>query len=199
MKKTKIKHDDLVSVYVRKWPFEVENEDIVPLSRMCEIDDCSNEKVKGQKYYAWKLLERAMQEKFGLDMSDMGLKKEDSIWCCDNCEFSISHTDDIVAVVVSTKPVGVDIEENIEGKFDKILDKILHKEERKQEHNDPCKLWTGKEALFKKTKRRVFKPYKINTINSGLVYKDLIFDEKRYVLAVASDIVDNIKYNILQD
>ena len=199
MKKIKIENEPIVSVYIKKWPFIVENEDVVPLSRMCEIDDCGNEKIKGQKYYAWKLLEYAMKKDFGLDMSDMGLKKEDSVWCCDNCEFSISHTGDIVVVAVSTNAVGVDIEEDVQGKFDKVLERILHKEERKQENLDPCKLWTGKEALFKKTKRRVFGPNKFNTITDKLVYKDLIFNKKKYVLAVATDIVENIKYNIFED
>ena len=189
----------LVSVYVRKWPFETMDEDIFPDERLFEISDSNNEKVRGQKYYSWKLLEYAMQKEFGLDMSDSGMKKISSKWCSSKCNFSISHSNNIVAVAVSTHKVGIDIEENKEDKFERMADKILHPKERLLPRPNLCKIWTDKEAIFKKSSKRHFIPQKINTIGESLYHNWLDEDGKNYSLSVATDFVDAVKLNVVKD
>ena len=186
----------MVSVYIRKWPFDT-TEDIFPEERLLEIDNSTNLKVKGQKFYAWKLLEYAMSEEFGLDLSNSGLKKDSNKWCSNKCEFSISHTGDFVAVAVSTHKVGIDIEECNEQRFNRLKTKIVHPKEQAIEGISLCKLWTDKEALFKKSNKRNFIPNKINTIGSNIYHQYLTLDEKKFSLSVATDLLQSVKINII--
>ena len=195
-KNTKLSHEPCVYVYVRKIPFDIDDNNLSIEERAREIDLCGSEKVRDQKFYAWKLLELAMTEVFGLDMSDAGMKKEESIWCCDKCHFSISHSEDCVAVAVSTHPVGVDVEEYIDGKFDKVKDLILHKEEQKTFKDiNYCAIWTQKEAIFKKSRFRRFVPNRINTIGEKFFQKKLEIGDKTFALCIATDLDVDVQYN----
>ena len=186
----------MVSVYIRKWPFDT-TEDIFPEERLFEIDNATNLKVKGQKFYAWKLLEYAMSEEFGFCLSNSGLKKDSGKWYSNKCEFSISHTGDFVAVAVSTYKVGIDIEECDEQRFNRLKTKIVHTKEQFVEGISLCKLWTDKEALFKKSDKKNFVPNKINTIGGNIYHQYLILDEKKFSLSVATDLLQSVKINII--
>jgi len=184
-----------VHVYIRKMPFDVASKDIFPVERLVEIDDAGNGKVRTQKYYAWKLLELAMSEVFGLDMSDSGISKADGIWCCNSCKFSISHSGEYLAVAISTHPVGIDIEEADMERFDAIRHKILHPKEESL-CRDLCILWTCKESIFKKLNKKIFVPRKINTLEHNCYSRKLMFDDKNFVVSVATDLDEEIQFNI---
>ena len=70
---------------------------------------------------------------------------------------SISHTKNIAAVVLSSKPVGIDLEHYRE-KIKNIASRFLHKEEAKDSIQQTdiqylTQIWTAKEALYKAYKK----------------------------------------------
>ena len=197
-KNKELKQLNKVAIYLRIWPFEVEDNGVFPEDRAREINGCQSKKVRGEKYYVWKLLEYAMQKEFGLDLTDAGIKKEESKWCCSHCEFSLSHADNIVAVAVSVNPVGVDIEED-SSKFEKIKDKFLHPNEKQIESVNLSQLWTNKEAIFKKSNKKAFLPQKINTLKENVYNAFVEVGSKSYSLSVASDNLNNLSLNIIEE
>ncbi len=73
----------------------------------------------------------------------------------DNCYVSISHSNDMVAVCTSEKPIGIDIEK-IDGTRDmkKISKRFYHGKELEYFNNNPTaecffEIWTKKEAYSK--------------------------------------------------
>lgn len=72
----------------------------------------------------------------------------------DGIYFSISHCNDAVAVVISEKPVGIDIEETIKVK-ESLVDFVCNDDEKRTIFQSPDAgeafsiLWTQKEAVFK--------------------------------------------------
>jgi len=70
---------------------------------------------------------------------------------------SISHTKNIAAVVLSSKPVGIDLE-HYQEKIKNIAPRFLHKEEAKDSIQQTdiqylTQIWTAKEALYKAYKK----------------------------------------------
>ncbi len=91
------------------------------------------------------------------------------------CEFSLSHKDDLVAVAVSRSPVGIDIEKIDAERFDeKLQARILTPAERSALSRLAASerslraniLWTEKEALFKRDNGKLFAANKLETANS---------------------------------
>ena len=174
-------------MYIRKFPFEVQDTKIILQERMNEIVSCKSSMVKDQKYYSWKLLEQAMTECYGLDMSESGMRKDCSKWCSDKCEFSISHSGNVVAIALSESSVGLDIEKHDLERFAKIRNRMLHTNEQEVSDDNLCKLWTIKEAIFKKSNKKFFDPAKIDTTNQKSISKIIVMDDKEFWLSVVSD------------
>lgn len=196
MDNNEIKPLNTTYVYVRTWPFDVDNENVYPEDRFLEINNCTNEKVKGQKFYAWKLLEQAIEEVYGIKLEDIGVVKEGQKWNADKCQISISHSGNVVAIAVSEQPVGVDIEEENIDRFEKLRARIVHKDEVLDGVN-LCVLWTMKEAVFKRYNRGVFNPRKINTNTENVVGKVLEINNKKYAISVSVENLENVEYIIL--
>lgn len=163
--------------------------------RQQEIENCSNFKVKQEKFYIWKLLEKAFKDSMGLDIRDIQFQKLDSgKWVCDRCHFSLSHSHGIVCVAISDSFVGVDIE-YIDGRRHPLtlVDKTLCGDEKCRNENDFFELWTIKEAYFKFSNERFFEPKKIDTTkikNSKTDYINIGAD--RYIYTVVGDNLENI-------
>lgn len=185
----------VVHVYVEKFPFCIADETILPPERQKEIDSCSNPKVRSEKFYAWKLLEKALIHSLGLKLENLGVtRNKNGKWGCSSCYFSISHSGDLVAVAVSRKPVGVDIEKRDETRFtDALEDKIVSKREaaalqRLEERGTALNaLWTKKEAIFKLDGEKSFQPKQIETSKYTSTTKSIQCGEERYLITVASD------------
>lgn len=198
-----MKNSNYVNVYVAKMPFIVENNDISPIERMVEIESCESIKTKNEKFYAWKLLEFAIKDCLNVDIKNVNFKKNNSKWVCDDFYFSLSHSNNIVAVVVAKNEVGIDVEKVELERFYKLLaSKILTEKELVDFDNNVetiNKLWTVKEALFKKGNDAFFNPCKIETCNEKFLTKVLIVDGEKFYISVATNDINVVKFNLFEN
>ena len=113
-----------------------------------EIENISNEVRKKERIISRFLLESLVGQKIEVKYADSGKP------FCDGMHFSISHTKNFVAVIVSNKPVGVDIEYKSDRIF-RITEKFMHPEELKtlSECSEKQKFalicWCAKETVYK--------------------------------------------------
>lgn len=192
----------ICDIYIAEIPENQEYSPIYPTERYNEISAVSNMQVKAEKYYAWRLLEIAIERSLGYDFSSLKFEKLPSgKWVSDRCQFSISHSNGLVAVAVSKKPVGIDIE-----KIEKINNEALPKRilsEYEYNHFSALmdtekieyliKMWTIKEANFKYSPDAPFSP-KNTIVNDEILYCErLTFKASHYYLSVVSEDIKNIK------
>ena len=133
-------------------------EKVYPPKRQEYIQSASNKKLISQRYFVWKLLEYSFKNSFGFDFEKLEFKlNEQGRWECDECFFSLSHSNNVVAVAVADSPVGVDIEclersvpDTLYKKIltDKEMSEYIYMEKSKQKKY-LIKKWTAKESLFK--------------------------------------------------
>ena len=187
---------DTVHVYIARIPFPVEDADIFPATRKEEIESCSNPDVRRDKFFVWKLLERALMRSLGLDLKELDVSRTESgKWECSACCFSLSHSGNLVAVALSEKPIGVDIEKMDEARFtDALAEKITTAREREMLGSAEGgrgaalnALWTKKEAVFKLLGKKAFQPWKIETSEYATVTKAIRSENEGYVITVASN------------
>ena len=113
-----------------------------------EIENISNEVRKKERIISRFLLETLVSRKVEVKYADSGKP------FCDGVHFSISHTKNFVAVIVSNKPVGVDIEYKSDRIF-RITEKFMHPDELKtlSECSEKQKFalicWCAKETVYK--------------------------------------------------
>ncbi|MBO5889522.1 MAG: hypothetical protein J6Q58_05220, partial [Clostridia bacterium] len=101
----------IANVYVYAIPKTPNFSSLYPAERQREIESTLNMKVKEEKYYAWKVLEYALDKTFGYKIEDFAFSKTQyGKWETCGVYFSISHSHRVVAVAVSNEPIGVDIE-----------------------------------------------------------------------------------------
>lgn len=167
---------------------------LYPPIRQKEIDACGSEKVQREKYYAWKLLEYALDRTFGKKMKKLNFVKEDNgRWSCEGCEFSLSHSHNAVAVAISRKRVGVDVELFAPPRVQGVAEKILNDEEfalyQTAEDKDAFLLekWTQKECIFKRFDERAYLPKQTDTAQNKTVSRRIFVGNEEYFLSVASD------------
>lgn len=175
------------------------NEKIIyPLERQAEIDGAKSQKVKNEKYSAWKLLEYGVKDLYNKDLGQFSFKKlQSGKWMSDGFFFSISHTKNLVCVAISDKPIGVDIEnleefeKKVENKKDVLWKKIASEKEYEMIKNPPIgrlsTFWTKKESIYKCQKDDLpFMPSAIDSnMYSVLCKKFKIFGE-RYVISICT-------------
>lgn len=192
----------IVDVYVAKIPSEMGLDRVYPSEREEEIARCGNDRVKREKYYAWKLLAYALNRTFGYKMENLRFEKSKSgKWRTPSCFFSISHSEDAVTVVVSRSEVGIDIEWMDSAK-DSTLRKALTRKEAKECEDIPTdaqteyllKAWTGKESIFKTWDKDDFQPSKIHVADYSVESRAVAVAEKRYMLSVATEFKPNIRW-----
>lgn len=182
----------IVDVYTAKIPDEVKIDKVYPKQRAAEIENCGSEKVKREKYCVWKLLEYALNRSFGLRLKKLRFDKtENGKWRTDECFFSLSHSDGIVAVAVSRKAVGVDVEK-ISDKLEAVKDRFLTEKELSEYNIGEDKLlylaekWTQKESVFKMQGGKSFSPRALQA--DDFVTKSIrLKDDQKYVLSVAAE------------
>lgn len=131
---------------------------VYPPARQARQDASANAMQRRQRYYAWKLLEYAMEHSFGLRLCEQEFTvDENGKWHCAACFFSLSHSRDGVAVAVSDRPVGVDLE-CLERTFAPGLEKKILTEQELWAYDTLCaekrqsfllEKWCAKESLYK--------------------------------------------------
>ena len=170
--------------------------------RQKEIDGISNEKTRREKYYVWRLLEYAIKNSLGADASRLCFTKgKNRKWRCEGFEFSLSHSGNALAVAISNKAVGVDVERINVRKADRMAEYMLTQSERAQYENvseserDEWLIgkWCAKEAIFKSFDKDVFAPSKIEVSEFFSWVIPLSFEDEKYILAVAANDEDDIK------
>ncbi len=156
---------------------------LFPPQRQDEIDACPQARVRTDKYYVWRLLALGLKDTFGWDMQNLAIRKEPGgQWVCDDCFFSLSHGNmpqgegdapSVLAVAISTAPVGVDIEylrplpAGIERRI--LSQEALHtfsllpKEARMPYLVEQ---WTKKESVFKRSGASRFLPTQTDTTSA---------------------------------
>jgi len=192
------------AVYVAVIPENSMLGTVYPPARKAEIDRCSNERVRFEKYYAWKLLELGIIENLGLPMEFVRFtKNEYGKWGADKCFFSISHSEGAVAVAVSDKNIGIDIEavkRYREGIEQKILTpaemQVLLGLDGDRAKEYIIRKWSEKESIFKTLDQRGFEPTKIETSWFSVSSQAVELSGKQYILSVCSDELEKINYNL---
>jgi len=193
----------LTYIYVSSFPFEVENKEIRPENRAFQIKNTKIAEHKEQKYFAWKLLEKAVCENFSESFDSFSFSRsENGKWNCPDFFFSLSHTKKFVAVIVSDIPCGIDIEAYDPKRFsEKLAKKIMNCREYKiygelQEDKRAVftlEMWTKKESIFKMLSEKTFIPKNTDT--------NLYFSKFSIVgeigLSFALEKEDEIKYIII--
>ncbi len=191
-----------LDVYYSNIPKTLELERLSNLQRQSEIDRCSNISVKRQKYFAWRLLEYALQNSFGIALENTDIHKaENGQLVLKDRYVSLSHSKDAVAVAVSSRPVGVDIELIAPFKHMGLERKLLtenemlrfEKLEQGQQQEYLLKKWTAKESEFKRKGEKLFLPSEtVVTADTRTVRISVSGND--YFLSVTGNDVEN--YNI---
>jgi len=188
-----------VDVFVEKFPFKTKNNSIFPIERLEEIKNCGSKDVQIEKFYSWKLLEHAFMQSLGLEINNIKFEKQNGKWTSSEACFSISHSSNIVAVVVARNAVGIDIEEINLERFNALPpEKILTTEELANIQVCASKLnslWTVKEALFKKNDGKNFLPCKISSLDKKYLTKIVIVNNEEFFLTVATDDLSFVKFH----
>ena len=189
----------IIHVYLKTFPFLCD-EEIIPESRKNLINRCKSEKVRNEKYYAWKLLQEAMYLTFSLNMKDVQFHKDrHGKWTCPDCYFSITHSNGVAAVVVANEPVGIDLEKvDLTRDYQKIASKAFLIVEKKDLTVDKFfKIWTIKEAYYKSLEKqtRGFIPHDFNTIKiDHVLTKAIKIKDEKYYLSIVCEHTKDIKF-----
>ena len=176
---------------------------VFPPERQAQIDSVKNENLRRQRYFVWKLLEHGIKQSLGLDFQEINFSLDKSgKWSCDKCFFSLSHTENAVAVAISSKPVGVDIECCDRIISEKVSKKILIPSELDEFARIPkieqsqylLQKWTAKECLFKVQNHKYFKPELLNCENR-VITNQISLNNKTYFYSVTAEKGDVLRIN----
>ena len=185
---------DFVDIYVRSFPFVVDNQFIYPEERKQDISSTIESK-REEKFYVWKLLEYAIKNSLDRDITEFKFFKDSNKkWHCDDFYFSLSHGEGVVVVAVSNHLVGVDIEKWKSN--DRLLDKIACENEINLPFSG-VELWTRKEAVFKKLTSPEYFLKSIDTTLHSLDTRMITINDVKFVLSTASDVLQNAQWIVL--
>ena len=159
-------------VFIKKIPDMIPKDLLYPKERQEEIDIVTNTRVKGEKYWSWKLLEYGAETVIGKSLCDCRFEKHPcGKWICSDFCFSISHSGGYCGVIISDTGCGLDLE--VEKNLPSALShKILTENElsefkgiTNQEEQSLYLLtkWTQKEAIFKSLEKEALLPSSIET------------------------------------
>ena len=144
------------------------------------------------------LATRKLIEEVGLNDSDLTYR-EDGSPLIKSGYISISHTSDFVAIIISNKKIGIDIEKNRQQIF-RIKHKFVNAEEEEKFDADLLEvlsvIWNSKEVMFKlcdKIGIDFRKNLNVSLIGfeSKKVKAELSFDDKKVSVIGKLDIFDN--------
>ena len=193
----------IVDVFTAKLPESCDMGEIYPVEREDEINAASNERVKREKYCAWRLLKYAMQRSLGIKMENVSFTKEENgKWTTPACYFSISHSSSMIAVAVSRTPIGIDVESFSSPVNAGFAQRILTDDEAREYGALPdgskdeylITKWSAKEAIFKQSDDAAFAPGSIVIDPASLYSKTLELDGVKYSCAVATQTPEKTRF-----
>ena len=180
-------------IYYAKIPQKYTEERVYPLARQKDIDGTTNQKVKEQKYFVWKLLSLSLFHIFGMDMKQFNIRKTASgKWVCKDIYFSLTHSKKVVAVAISNKPVGIDLQAIVSVKSG-LENKILTADEKaeynkllvEEKQHYLITKWAQKESVFKMQNKLSFKPSSIETSKYSFITHSFTVGETDFILSAS--------------
>lgn len=192
----------MIDVYLASLPTSEPSRSLSCKERQSEIDGISNERVRREKYYVWRLLEYAIKNSLGADASRLCFTKgENNKWKAEGFELSLSHSGNALAVAISDRAVGVDVERIRVKNAERLADYTLTKSERaeyekitERERDEwlICK-WCAKEAIFKSMDEDSFKPSAIEIGEFFFDVRAILVENEKYILSVAAEQTDTVR------
>ena len=180
-------------VFISAIPDDVTVKEVYPRERDEDITNTSNERLRAEKYFVWRLLEYAILKVFHTNISEVSFRKSNNgRWGAEGFDFSLSHSNGACAVAVSDTSVGIDIEEICIPKSEGFAKRILSDEEfevylktAKEREEYLIAKWTEKEAVFKSQNLTRFIPRETVPDMLGAVKTDSVdLNGKRYIYSV---------------
>ncbi len=177
-----VRRTDRAFVFIATFPCDGEVKPVHDTARQAYLERIQNERAKQEKYYAWRNLELGLYEVYNVNINSLAFRREPSgKWSTPYCEFSLSHSDYIVASAIASVPIGVDIQRIREPRHPdfasrvltpKEYEKYLSLEDEEQLHY-LFRMWTAKEAIFKMRGQSHFSPATIE-VEGEHVYTEII-------------------------
>ena len=192
----------IVDVYLARLPSSEIGEPLACKERNEEIERCTNERVKREKYFIWKLLCYALDRSLGIRGDRLCFQKKSyGGWEIEKGEFSLSHCGDMLAVAISRNPIGIDIERVHAPKAETAAKRIMNDAELKDFENTAdekkdekfIEIWSAKEAIFKSQKKDAFIPKDIDTKNATFKSGRTELDGESYVYSVATPTPEKLR------
>ena len=182
-------------VYVALLPEGECDEPLYPEERDAYVKNTANPTVRRERYFVWRLLEVAIRNSLGLELSEIGLRLDGERWTSELADISLSHGG-ALAVAVSGAPVGVDIE-SLSGDSDatRLAERFFSDAERAEYYAAPeeerraafLRVWTAKEAVFKSQKSAVFAPSDVDSDASRVHSLAVHLGDEDFILSVATE------------
>lgn len=185
-------------VFVAQFDGAAEVKPVEPLIRQRLIEQTTDPQLKRQRYCVWLLLDYALRSTVGKGVDELSFDLDgNGKWICDGgvC-FSLSHSEDVVAVAVSDRNVGIDVEALDESRFNaRLARRILTSSESvafgelpvRQQSQWLAEAWAKKESLFKRDGGNAFAPNAVDsTVCNNVCCRVVSFGKRRYVVAVAN-------------
>lgn len=169
--------------------------DVLPLQRNNQIKSTSNALQQARRFCVWQLLNFALLQTVGKGVEQCDLQLNgNGKWTSSLARFSLSHTDDVVAVAVSGVDVGVDVERLRKAFTSQLAHRVLTQEERDayddlpsaQQREYLLEQWTKKEAIFKMLDGQIATVSKVQTSNYHAQNCQLALGKVNYVFAVSA-------------
>ena len=183
-------------VYVALLPEGECGAPLYPEERDAYVKNTANPTVRRERYFVWRLLEIAARRSLGLELSEVGLRREGERWTGELADISLAHGGGALAVAISGAPVGVDIELLSDGSDgDRLAERFFNDAERAEYYAAPeserrltsIRIWTAKEAIFKSQRGSIFAPSDVDSHSSRVHSSTLRLGERDLVLSVASE------------
>ena len=182
-------------VYLALLPDGECDEPLYPEERDVLVKNTANSAVRRERYFVWRLLEVAIRRSLGLELSEIGLRREGERWTSELADISLSHGG-ALAVAVSGAPVGVDIE-SLSGDSDtaRLAERFFSDAERAEYCAAPeekrraafLRIWTAKEAIFKSQRSTAFAPSEVDSGASRVHSRTVRLGDEDFILSVATE------------
>ena len=182
-------------VYLALLPCGECDEPLYPEERDTLVKNTANPRVRRERYFVWRLLEIAIRRSLGLELSEIGLRREGERWTSELADISLSHGG-ALAVAVSGAPVGVDIE-SLSGDSDtaRLAERFFSDAERAEYYAAPeeerraafLRIWTAKEAIFKSQRSTAFAPSEVDSGASRVHSRTVRLGDEDFILSVATE------------